>query len=291
MEIQLVLATPRRVRGLTWLLSLSTAANVAATIPTFFFPNLLSGPAVMIGSARGTAFVMLILGIPLLLASLALERGGSRRWAIIRYGSLAYLAYNDFLLLFATPFNSLFLVYIVGMSTTAFAFGLGLVRADEWAVAQRLPAAAGRVIGGYILTIVALNTLLWLRTILPATFASEPTSFLAGTGIATNPIFVQDLVFWLPSAALIGWLTWRGRRWGALLAGTYLVYGLVEAIGVATDQWMGSAADPSSQVATMGAVGIFAVMTIIGAMALAYYLRALSAGATAVRGVPQLQST
>jgi hypothetical protein len=286
-----VLARTQRVRGLAWLLSLSAAANLAATIPTILLPNLLSGPAVMIGSARGTALIMLVLGVPLLGTSLALERGGSRWWAVVRYGSLAYLAYNDFLLLFATPFNSLFLVYIVAMSSTAFALGSSLAHSDEEAVTQRLPGTAARVIGGYILAIVVLNTLLWLRTVVPAIFATEPTSFLAGTGIATNPIFVQDLVFWLPSAALIGWLTWTRRPWGALLAGSYLVYGLVEAIGVATDQWMGSSADPSSQVATMGAVGIFAVMTVIGIVALTYYARSLNAGASAVRSVPQLRST
>lgn len=286
-----MLARTQRVRGLTWLLSLSAVANLAAAIPTVLLPNLLSGPAVMIGSARGTALIMLVLGVPLLVASLALERGGSRWWAIVRYGSLAYLAYNDFLLLFATPFNSLFLVYIVAMSSTAFALGLGLAHADREAVTDRLPRTPARVIGGYILAIVVLNTLLWLRTIVPAIFANEPTSFLAGTGITTNPIFVQDLVFWLPTAAFIGWLAWTRRPWGALLAGSYLVYGLVEAIGVATDQWMGSSADPSSQVATMGGVGIFAVMTVLGIVALTYYARSLDAGAGSVRSVPQLRST
>jgi hypothetical protein len=291
METRVVLARTQRVRGLTWLLSLSAVANLAAAIPTVLLPNLLSGPAVLIGSARGTALIMLVLGVPLLVASLALERAGSRWWAIVRYGSLAYLAYNDFLLLFGMPFNSLFLVYIVAMSTTAFALGLGLAHADREAVRVRLPGTAARVIGGYILTIVLLNTLLWLRTIVPAILANEPTSFLAGTGITTNPIFVQDLVFWLPTAAFIGWLAWTRRPWGALLAGSYLVYGLVEAIGVATDQWMGSSADPSSQVATMGAVGIFAVMTILGIVALTYSARSLDAGAGAVRSVPQLRST
>lgn len=286
-----MLATVQRARSLPWLLSLSATANLAAAIPTILLPNLLSGPAVMIGSARGTALIMLVVGVPLLVTSLALERGGSRWWAIARYGSLAYLAYNDFLLLFATPFNSLFLVYIVAMSSTGFALGLSLARADEVAVTERLPGTAARVIGGYILTIVVLNTLLWLRTIVPAIFASVPTSFLVGTGIATNPIFVQDLVFWLPSAALIGWLAWTRRRWGALLAGSYLVYGLIEAIGVATDQWMGSLADPGSQVATMGAVGIFAAMTVIGIVALMYYAGSLSARAGATRTVAQLRST
>jgi hypothetical protein len=41
----------------------------------------------------------------------------------------------------------------------------------------------------------------------------------------------------------------------------------------------------------MGAVGIFAVMTVLGTVALTYYARSLDAGGEAVRGVPQLRMT
>jgi hypothetical protein len=116
--------------------------------------------------------------------------------------------------------------------------------------------------------------------VVPATFAEEPTSFLAGTGLTTNPIFVQDLVFWLPSAGVIGWLAWTQRPRGALLAGSYLVFGLLESIGVATDQWFGSSADPSSDVATMGAAVMFAVLAVIGIVALAFYVRSALGGFT-----------
>jgi hypothetical protein len=270
-----VIATGRPSGLLFWLLLLAAAANAAAAALTFFVPDILTGPAVMNGSARGTALIMLVLGVPLLLVSIWLERSGSRWAPILRLGALAYLAYNGFLLLFATPFNSLFLVYIVAMSSTAFALGTSLLRADPSSTSVRLPGTAAKVIGGYVFTIVVLNTLLWLRTIVPAIFASDPTSYLEGMGIGTNPVFVQDLVFWLPSAALIGWLTWTRRPYGALLVGAYLVYGLVESIGVATDQWLGSSADPTSEVATMGAVLIFVVLAFIGAAALALYVREL----------------
>lgn len=273
-----MIAINRPSRMLTWLLILAAAANAVAAALTFFVPDLLLGPAVMNGSARGTALIMLVLGVPLLLVSLWLEQHGSRWAHMLRIGALAYLAYNAFLLLFATPFNRLFLLYVVAMSSTAFSLGASLLRARGWAVAERLPRTAARVVGGYVLTIVVLNVLLWLRTIVPAIVATDPTSYLDGMGIATNPVFVQDLVFWLPSAAVIGWLVWTRRPWGALLAGSYLVYGLVEAIGVATDQWIGSSADPTSEVATMGAVVIFAVLAVIGAGALAFYVRAAIGG-------------
>jgi hypothetical protein len=269
----------------TGLLLLSAAANAVAAALTFFIPNILNGPAVMNGSARGTALIMLVLGVPVLLASIWLERRGSRWASMVRIGVLAYLAYNAFLLLFATPFNRLFLLYIAAMSSTGFALGVSLLRVDAAAVADRLPRLPARVIGGYIWLIVVLNVLLWLRTVVPASFALDPTSFLAGTGMATNPIFVQDLTFWLPSASLIGWLVWTQRPFGALLAGGYLVYGLLESIGVATDQWMGSSADPSSEVATMGAVVIFGVLAVIGTGVLAFYVRSARGGSVPGRQV------
>jgi hypothetical protein len=282
MESDPVIDTRRQTGSPSWLLVVSAAANAIAAAATFFIPDILNGPAVMNGSARGTALIMLLLGVPLLLTSIWLERRGSRWASMVRIGVLAYLAYNSFLLLFATPFNRLFLVYIVAMSSTAFALGASLLRADASAVADRLPRVPARIIGGYIWLIVVLNVLLWLRTVVPATFAADPTSFLVGTGIATNPIFVQDLVFWLPSAGLIGLLAWTQRPFGALLAGSYLVYGLLESIGVATDQWFGSSADPSSQMATMGGVVIFVVLAVIGTVALAVYVRSARGGS--VRG-------
>jgi hypothetical protein len=277
-----VIATGRRSSPMTWLLASAALANAAAAALTFFLPDLLNGPAVMNGSARGTALIMLVLGVPLVLASILLEGRGSRWTSAVRLGALAYLAYNAFLLLFATPFNRLFLVYVVALSSSAFALGVSLARADGTAVALHLPRVPARVLGGYIWTIVVLNALAWLRTIVPAMVATDPTSFLEGTGIATNPIYVQDLVFWLPSATLIGWLVWTRRPWGALLAGSYLVYGLLESIGVATDQWFGSSADPTSEVATMGAVVIFAVLAVFGTCALLYYAYAARSASSPV---------
>lgn len=257
-----------------FVLWLAVVANGAAAALTLLLPDVLNGPAVMNGSARGTALVMLAAGVPLLIGSILVEERRPRAALIVRLGALAYLAYNGFLFLLATPFNSLFLVYCAALSSAAFSLGLQLVNAPRASVGERLSVTAARVVGGYILAIVVLNTVVWLRTIVPAMLADDPVSFLDGTGIATNPIFVQDLVFWLPGAAIIGWLTWTRRPWGALLAGSYLVYGLLESIGVAVDQWVGYSADPTTPHATIGAVYLFAGLAIIGIGAMAYYARA-----------------
>jgi hypothetical protein len=264
---------------------LAVVANAAAAALTLALPDVLNGPAVMNGSARGTALIMLVLGVPLLIGTILGEGRWPRTALIVRLGALSYLAYNGFMLLLATPFNQLFLVYCLALSSTAFSLGLQVFHARSASVEERLPLTAARVVGGYILVIVALNTLAWLRTIVPAMLADDATSFLDGTGIATNPVFVQDLVFWLPGAAIIGWLTWTRRPWGALLAGSYLVFGLLESIGVAVDQWLGYSADPTTPHATIGAVYLFVVMAIIGIGMLAYYARASRPMPWAMRSV------
>lgn len=273
----------------TWLLALCIVANAVAAAATLIFPDVLDGPAVMNGSAYGTALIMLVLGLPLLVVSVFVERSGSRFAPMLRIGLLAYLAYNGFLFLFATPFNRWFLFYVVAMSSTVFALGASALRAGSAAVELRLARTPARVVGAYVMVIVGLNTLLWLRGAVPPLFSDDPSTYLEGMGIATNPVVVQDLVFWLPTAFLAGWLTWTRRSWGALLAGSYLVYGVIEAVGVATDQWMGSTADPGSAVASMGAVVIFVVLAVIGVIALAYYARAVARSAPGAKEMPSAE--
>ncbi len=108
---------------------------------------------------------------------------------------------------------------------------------------------------------------------MPATFAERPTSFLDGTGLATNPVFVQDLVFWLPGAAAMAVMLWQRRPLGILLGGAWLVYGLLESIGVATDQWFGSIADPASRQASMEAVALFGILAVVGLVPLWFFFR------------------
>lgn len=91
-------------------LALAVVAAVACP-STLAWPGLLTAPAVMNGSARGTALVALVVGVPsLLAAALAARRGSTAGLAMAAVAS-AYLANNGVLLAFATPFNRAFLIY------------------------------------------------------------------------------------------------------------------------------------------------------------------------------------
>jgi hypothetical protein len=105
--------------------------------------------------------------------------------------------------------------------------------------------------------------------------STSSPKFLEGTGLTTLPTYVQDLAFWLPSIAVAAVWMWRGMFWGRLFAGAVLVTWVIEAVGVAVDQWMGGAADPTSTVASASIAPMFAALAVIGMVPLFFYMRAL----------------
>lgn len=248
-------------------------ANLAAALPTLLIGDILTGPAAMNGSARGTALIMVVLGVPVAAIALWFERRGSWRAPFVLFGAFLYFAYNNFLLLTATPFNPLFLVYTTSMSLTLLVIGLRSIAADPRALADRLSQLPVRAIAVFAWVVVGFNVLAWLAKIVPATFAAVPTSYLEGTGLTTNPVFVQDMSFWLPFGALIGLLLWTRRPWGVFLGGAWLVYGFIEGIGVATDQYLGASADPTSTQVSFAIVPMFLALAALTAVPLYLYFR------------------
>jgi hypothetical protein len=91
--------------------------------------------------------------------------------------------------------------------------------------------------------------------------------------MTTNPVYVQDLAFWLPLAIVAADALWRRRVWAYLVVGGLLTFWVIEAIGVATDQWFGHRADLTSTVASAAAVPGFAALAVVGIVVLATYLR------------------
>jgi len=247
-------------------------AAIAAAL-TFFSPDVLLGPPAANGNARGTALVVFALAIPLLLAGIWMTRRGEWRGLFIWAGALFYLGYNGFLFLFLTPFNTLFLWYIAMFSATLFG-SIALVVSMEY---PRLLAGIRqppfRALAVYVWALVALNALAWLRVVVPALSEPIPGSFLEGTGVMTNPIYVQDLAFWLPGVAVAAWWLWNRRPIGVLLTGSWIAFGVLEGIGVAVDQWFGHVADPSSPIASFAAIPIMLGLALLNAMALYFFIR------------------
>lgn len=259
-------ALGRRTRRVCWLL---VTASLVAALPTVLVDRVLNGPAVMNGSARGTALIVLVVAVPVLVVSLTRPAPSTRThaWTL---GALAYLAYNAGLFVFATPFNELFLAYVAMLGLAVWAIVSALVDLPTPpAVPERLPA---RPIAGFLVAVAALNGLAWLMFVVPELDNVGDPAFLRGTGLTTNPIYVQDLAFAIPAVVAIAVLLWRRRPWGGLLAGAALVFWVVESFGVAVDQVLGHRADPSSEVATYGGAAMFAVLGVLSCVALGGWL-------------------
>ncbi len=265
-----VRAVPRA--GVAYRLSGALAATSAAgAIVTFFVPEVLTGPAAMNGSARGTALVVLVLAVPLLVWSMRAASRGSTRAVIAWLGAVAYLLYNALMFVFATPFNRLFLVYVAMLSLAIWTAIALLHNIDAGRIARwSVPVHA---IAVYVWVVVALNLGVWLAAIVPALFAQHPAALLEGTGLTTHPVYVQDLAFWLPLMTIAGVWLWQRSPRGYVIAGSVLTMWVIESVGVAVDQWFGHAADPASPVASAAMVWVFATLAAIGCVPLYFFYR------------------
>lgn len=247
------------------------ALVLVAAVPTFFVDGILNGTPVMNGSARGTALTMFALALPVLVIGRFTSARGSVRGRAALIGALGYLTYNATLLVYATPFNELFLAYVALLGLSLWTLVSALLDPLPFLLPGRLPA---RGIAVFILTVVVLNALAWLRFVVPD-LGEDPPGFLEGTGLTTNPIYAQDLAVWLPALTIVAVLLWQRRPAGIFLAGAGLVFWMIEAIGVAVDQWFGHRADPASDVATLGGVVLFVVLAAATVVPLALWLRAV----------------
>jgi hypothetical protein len=261
---------PRHVYVLSMALAVVAAITAAAT---YFIPDILLGPPVTNGNARGTALVMMSLAVPVLLISIAFAARGSWRAMYFWMGSVFYVAYNAFLLLFLTPFNRLFLLNVATASLALFA-GMSLFLAfDTHLLLGQMRKPPFRGLAVFVWVIVAFNAVAWLAEIVPALLADDPLTLVEGTGVATNAIYVQDLVFWLPTMALAAWGVWNQRSMGVFLTGSWLLFGAIESVGVAVDQWYGHQADPTSSFASIDAMYVMAGLFVVNVIGVYFYLR------------------
>lgn len=250
------------------------AVATAVAVASLALPSLLSGVEAAKGSLRGTALVMVCVAVPVLVAAMSLTARGSARGLVVWLAAAGYLLYQAVLFCFATPLNNLFLLYVAYLGLALWTL-VSVLRATDLREfgARQSPAVPARWITGFALVLVLLNAGAWLVQIVPAVFSRNPASLLDGTGLLTNPVFVQDLAVWLPLLAMAALAGRRRRPWGLLVTGSMLAMFVLECIGVATDQWFGSRADPASGIASSSMVPVFAVAALIIAVPLTCYLR------------------
>jgi hypothetical protein len=269
-----------------WVGQLSYALSIALAVVTFaavvaalLFRDSLHGPAVSVGNMQGTALVVLVVTLPVLVASMVLLARGVTVALIFWLGALGSIAYHRVLFLFGIPFNAFFFLYVAMLSLSVWSLVAMATRIPIATVAGRIGARAPvRIVAGYLLINAALFLLLWLRATVPAILSAGPPAFLEGTGMTTGPVQILDYAFTLPLMILAAVGLLRRQPWGYVLTGALLVMLTIETASIGVDQWVGHAADPSSPAASAAMTPVFAVLTVVGVGILGLFLRPGSAG-------------
>jgi hypothetical protein len=271
-----------------WLSVALGVVAAASSLLTFIVPAVLRGTAVMNGSARGTALVVLLAGVPALVCSMLLAARGSAAAVITWLGAAGFLLYNSLMFVFATPVNRLFPLYLGMLGLSAWSAGALLRQADVPAIGALFsPRTPARAIAVYIWVTVALNAAAWLARIIPAVARGGAPGYLRGTGLTVSVVYAQDLALWLPLLAVAAAWLWRRRPWGYLLAGAGLVMWVLESASIAADQWYGHAAAPASPVASGALVPAFAALAVIGVIPAGLLVHGLSDGVPGVTAAPR----
>lgn len=166
--------------------------------------------------ARAQDAVTCAVGIPLLSISLRLARMGSLKGKLMMAGTLGYFLYTYTSYTFLAMFNPLFLVYVILMSASLYAFLLALAAIDREkllrAIKERFPA---RSTAGFLLFMAAAVAMLWLGKLAPMLRGDLPEGL---EHYATFVIQAMDLGVVVPAAAVAGILLLRRRPWGYLLS-------------------------------------------------------------------------
>lgn len=176
----------------------------------------------------GQDWVDLLVVAPLLALSAAFALRGSRLFALLLGGTLAYSAYSLVLYAFAMHFNSLFLVYSAGLGlafygvlTMIAAFAREDVRG--W-FGPRVPL---RLAGGFSVLLGAAFYVLWLAEVIPALLANQVPKSVTDVGLITNPVQILDIGIVLPAFIVGGVALIRKRATGYWLVPVMLAFGVV----------------------------------------------------------------
>jgi hypothetical protein len=268
-------ATAAAIGPLPYVLSAALALDTLAAAGTaWLFRDLLRGPEVSIGSMQGTALVLLVVTLPVLLASMALTARGMTVALVGWLGALGSVAYQAVLFLFATPFNAFFFLYVAMLSLSIWSLIALATRVRAEQVAGRVGGHAPvRIVAGYLLVNALLFLGLWLQATVPAVLTTAPPAFLDGTGMTTGPVQIMDLGFTLPAMTLAAVELLRRRPLGYVLTGSLLVMLAIETASIGVDQWIGHAADPASPVASAALTPVFAGLTVLGVVVLGLFVR------------------
>ena len=168
--------------------------------------------------------ITIILGVPLLIISLLLFRKGLFKGKLLLAGTLGYFLYTYISYTFLWMYNSMFLVYVILMSSSFYAFTLTLMSFDMKNMNsyfnEKIPV---KFFSGFLFFLAALLSFMWLGMIIkPLLHGTFPVALEHYT---TLVIQAMDLAFVVPTAILAGILLLKRKPFGYLLASIITIKG------------------------------------------------------------------
>ncbi|SHH75180.1 hypothetical protein SAMN02745135_01960 [Caloranaerobacter azorensis DSM 13643] len=147
--------------------------------------------------------VTIILGIPLLIISLYLSRKGLIKGRLLLTGTLGYFLYTYTSYSFLSMYNSLFLIYVMLMSLSFFAFTLAMMSFDIQDLSlyfdEKLPV---KFLGCFLIFIAFAIGMMWLGRIVPSLINNTLPNGLEH--YTTLVIQALDLGFLVPTGIISG---------------------------------------------------------------------------------------
>ena len=172
----------------------------------------------------GHDFVTLLLGLPVLVATLVLARRGTARERLLLAGVFGYFHVTYLFYLVMGAYNPLFLVYTLLAGLSFFALSLTLLGFDVSRIADAYQQTAPtRLAGGFLIFNTVAIGLMWLGVVVPPLIDGSiyPAEVQHYTTLVVQGL---DLALLLPLCMVTAILLLRRRPMGYLLAPVYLVF-------------------------------------------------------------------
>ena len=203
-----VLPLKREIRPAYTLSYVAALLMAGVSLAGLFYQSRLYPSEALRQSFVSNDVVNLFIGLPMLLASMALARRGKLLGLLCWPGALFYITYNYLAYAFAIPPSVQFPIYLALVILSVSAIFVLLWRMDAAAIRQRLDGAApARFAGGVLL---AFGILFLFRS------SEQVVSLLTGQVELSRPelgVLAADLLS-MPAWMTGGALLWRRRAFG-----------------------------------------------------------------------------
>lgn len=174
--------------------------------------------------ARAQDVVTILIGIPLLIISLYYSRKGSLKGRLLLAGTLSYFLYT-YMQFTSIQYNQMFLIYIILMAVSLYAFILVMMSFDMKALGSsfndKIPV---KFIAGFeIFTALGLS-MRWLSDLIPSiinnTFPAELQHY------TSIPVYSMDLGLVVPTFLVAAILLLKKKPFGYLLSAVMIFKGV-----------------------------------------------------------------